>query len=126
MIDLTRYSFSAQPSSAAFARTEGMTSRWMNCVRAVSTEGFGRLKYYREIRGRLDTDRQFSPYFEQESDELPEFYRSMVRKDLGTLWDWLPAGAMEPRSVQLLEVRAERHQIGPRSAQSCRAGLKAR
>jgi hypothetical protein len=62
-------------------------------VRAVSTEGFGRLKYYKEIRARLDTDRQFSPYFEQEADELPAFYTDMVRRDLGTLWDRLPTGS---------------------------------
>lgn len=51
-----------------------MTSRWLNFVRAVSTEGYGRLKYYKGIRLRLDTDEQFPPYFEHESDELPEFY----------------------------------------------------
>jgi hypothetical protein len=63
-------------------------------VRAVSTEGFGRARYYREIRDRLDTDPQFSPYFEQESAVLPEFYRNIVRQDLGPLMEWLPKGAL--------------------------------
>jgi hypothetical protein len=94
VIGLTRYSFSAPAIFKRFRATEGMTSRWLNVVRAVSTEGWGRLKYYKEVRGRLDTDRQFSPYFEQESDQLPEFYRGMLCKDLGTLLEWLPAGAM--------------------------------
>ena len=66
----------------------------MNLVRAVSTEGFGRLRYYREIRRRLDADRQFSPYFEQESAELPTFYTDLARRDLGLLWRWLPEGAL--------------------------------
>ena len=95
VIGLTRYSFSARSIFQRFRATEGMTSRWLNVVRAVSTEGWGRLKYYKEVRGRLDSDRQFSPYFEQESGQLPDFYREMIRKDLGTLLDWLPAGAME-------------------------------
>ncbi len=94
LIGLTRYSFSARAIGRRFLATQGMTSRWMNLLRAVSTEGFGRLKFYREIRARLDTDPRFSPYFEQESDELPEFYVNMVRKDLGQLWEWLPEGGL--------------------------------
>jgi hypothetical protein len=94
VIDLTRYSFSARTIVRRFRATQGTTSRWLNFVRAVSTEGFGRLNYYKEIRARLDTDRQFSPYFEQQSDELPEFYSDMVRADLGALWGWLPAGGL--------------------------------
>jgi len=46
----------------------------MNLVRAVfDGEGFGRARYHREIRDRLDTDPQFLPYFEQESSVLPQF-----------------------------------------------------
>ena len=67
----------------------------MNLLRAVSTEGFGRLRYYREIRRRLDADRQFRPYFDQEAAELPGFYVDLVRRDLGPLWRWLPEGALE-------------------------------
>jgi hypothetical protein len=66
----------------------------MNLVRAVSTEGFGRLKYHREVRKRLDEDRQLLLYFEQETTELPEFYLDLVRQDLGPLWEWLPKGAL--------------------------------
>jgi hypothetical protein len=95
VIDLTRYSFNARNIVRRFRATEGMTSKWLNFVRAVSTEGWGRLKYYSEIRARLDTDPQFSPYFEQESDELPEFYTGLIRKDLGELWGSLPAGGLK-------------------------------
>jgi hypothetical protein len=66
----------------------------MNLVRAVSTEGFGRLKYHRAIRKRLDQDRQFLLYFEQETTELPRFYVNLAREDLGPLWEWLPEGAL--------------------------------
>ena len=94
IIDLTDYSFSARAIYRRFLATQGVTSRWMNLVRAVSTEGFGRGRYYREIRGRLDTDPQFQPYFEQESSVLPGFYENVVRRDLGPLMEWLPAGAL--------------------------------
>jgi hypothetical protein len=67
----------------------------MNLVRAISTEGFGRFGYYKEIRRRLDNDPQFLPYFEQETNKLPRFYGDLVRKDLGPLWEWLPEGALD-------------------------------
>ena len=94
VVDLTRYSFSARAISRRLFATEGWNSRWMNLVRAVSTEGFGRVAYHTEIRKRLDTDPQFLPYFEQQTGELPEFYIDMVRNELGLLWEWLPAGAL--------------------------------
>jgi hypothetical protein len=66
----------------------------MNVVRAVSSEGFGRLARYAELRRRLDSDRHVQRYFEQETTELPAFYIDQVRKDLGRLWEWLPADAL--------------------------------
>jgi len=94
IIDLTQYSFSTRAIFRRFLATQGVTARWMNLVRAVSTEGFGRARYYREIRHRLDTDPQFPPYFEQESSVLPQFYKNIVRQDLGPLMEWLPEGAL--------------------------------
>jgi hypothetical protein len=35
------------------------------------------------------------PYFEQQTTRLPRFYTELVRKELGPLWHWLPASAME-------------------------------
>ena len=66
----------------------------MNVVRAVSSEGFGRIKYYKSIRRRLDTDGSLRRYLEQESDELPAFFVDRVRHELGDLYQWLPAGAL--------------------------------
>jgi hypothetical protein len=94
VVDLTRYSFSWRAIGRRFRATGDMTARWMNLVRAVSSEGFGRLKYHKEIRTRLDTDPQFERFFEQETAELPDFYTSMARRDLGWLWHWLPQGGL--------------------------------
>jgi hypothetical protein len=111
VIDLTRYSFSLRAIGRRFRATQGMTSRWLNLLRAVSTEGFGRLKYYQEIRNRLDTDPQFSPYFERESDELPMFYSDMVRKDLGPLWGSLPVGGLDHDPYEYLKSEASATQL---------------
>jgi hypothetical protein len=66
----------------------------MNLLQAVSTAGFGRLRYYRGIRRRLQTHWPFRSYFEQETTELPRFYVDVVRRDLGPLWSWLPQRAL--------------------------------
>jgi hypothetical protein len=95
VVDLVRYSFSWKAIYRRFRSTSGFVPRWMNLVRAISSEGFGRLKYYREIRRRLDDDPQFLPYFQQESAELPRFYTDLMRKEMGPLWDLLPAGALK-------------------------------
>jgi len=94
VIDLTSHTYSWRAIINRSRATRGMIPRWMNVVRAVSSEGFGRIRYHNEVRRRLDTDRQFRRYFEQETTELPPFYAEMVRKDLGPLWEWLPEGAM--------------------------------
>jgi hypothetical protein len=95
VIDLTRYSFSWKAIARRFRAARGLTPRGMNVMRAISTEGFGRLRYHAGIRRRLDEDPQFLPYFEQETTELPKFYLDLVRKDLGHLWEWLPEGALD-------------------------------
>jgi len=94
VIGLTAYTFSWRAIINRFRATRTMIPRWMNVVRAVSSEGFGRLAYYEELRRRLDSDRHVRRYFAQETIELPAFYVDQVRKDLGPLWEWLPADAL--------------------------------
>jgi hypothetical protein len=103
VIRLTEYSFSLSAVSRRFMNTPGVISRGMNLVRAISTEGWGRLRYYRTIRGKLETDRQFRSYFERETTELPQFYLDIVRTDLGPLWEWLPEGSLHHDSYAYLK-----------------------
>ena len=93
LIDLSKYSFSWRAIYRRLKATKAAIPRWMNVLRAVSSEGFGRIRYYEEIRNRLRHDPQFLPYFEQETTELPKFYVDRIRNDLGPLWEWFPKGA---------------------------------
>ena len=106
VIDLTRYSFSKKAIARRFAATPGGLPKFMNFVRAVSTEGYGRLAYYKEIRKRLDTDPQFAPYFERKSTELPQFYVDLAKKELGSLWQWLPEGGLHHDPLAYLKVES--------------------
>ncbi len=95
VIALTRYTFSGRAIVNRFRATRATVPRWLNLVRAVSSEGFGRIKHYTEVRRRLDADTHVRRYFNQETSELPAFYSDRVREDLGPLWKWLPAGALD-------------------------------
>jgi hypothetical protein len=69
--------------------------RWLNVVRAVSSEGYGRTRYHRHIHYLLQNDAAFRSFFEQETDVVPQFYIDRIRKDLGPIWASLPEGALQ-------------------------------
>ncbi|MCZ6679615.1 MAG: radical SAM protein [Candidatus Poribacteria bacterium] len=94
VVDVTRHTVSWGAILNRYRAIQAPLPRWINVLRAMSSEGFGRVKYHNEIRRRLDTDRQLRDYLEQETTELPQFYVDQVRKDLGPLWEWLPKGAL--------------------------------
>jgi hypothetical protein len=89
-----------------FVNSHGTAPKWMNLMRAVSSEGWGRLKFYRKVRENLLHDRSFRQYFEGESSQLPEFYTKKIRSDLGRWWQWLPQGALAHNAYAYLDKTA--------------------
>jgi hypothetical protein len=67
----------------------------MNVVRAMSSEGFGRIKYHTMLRKRMDTDKELRSFFDGETTKIPQFYVDRIKQELGPLFDELPAGAIE-------------------------------
>ena len=92
VIDLIKHNVSWQSLFNSYKAIPHFTARWMNIIRVLPW--FEQLKYYREIRRRLDEDPQFRSFFEGETTEIPEFYVERIRKSLGPLWEWLPEGAV--------------------------------
>jgi len=103
VIDLTKYAFSLKAIYRRFTHTHGFTSKWMNVMRAISSEGWGRLKFYRQVRQNLIQDRSFRQYFEGESQQLPAFYYNIIKADLGVWWQWLPATALSHNAYAYLQ-----------------------
>jgi len=95
LIDLCRYSFSYRAIYRRFRSNREWIPSWMNVVRAISSEGFGRTRYHTEIRRRLDSDPEFNPFFNQETSVVPRFYTERIRRQLGDHWEWLPSGAID-------------------------------
>jgi hypothetical protein len=94
VIGLRKHSFSWRAVARRFEANRGTIPRWMNAVRALSSEGAGRIRYDSTIRSLLDSDTSLRRFFDGETTALPRFYTEQVRKDLGFLWDSLPEGAL--------------------------------
>lgn len=94
VIDLRRHSFSWRTVGRRLAANRGPTTRGLNLVRAMSSEGQGRIRYDMRIRHLLGTDKGVRDFLEAGSRVLPPFFRDQVRRDLGFLWEWLPEGAL--------------------------------
>jgi hypothetical protein len=107
VIDLTRYSFSRRSILKRAFATRTFIPKWLNVIRAISSEGYGRIEYYSEIRRRLHADPQFRPFFERQTSAIPQFYVDRVQKDLGPLWHWLPEGALQHDPNAYLNSRIE-------------------
>lgn len=106
LVDLTRYSFTWKMIGRRFAATPAAIPRWMNFVRAVSSEGFGRIKYHTMLRGLLDTDKDVRAFMEGETTELPGFYQARIKRDLGPLYPWLPEGSIMHDQLAYLKAEA--------------------
>jgi hypothetical protein len=94
VVDLSRYSFSWRAIRRRLGATEGAIPKWMNVVRAMSSEGWGRIEYHTTIRRLLDQDADVRRFMEGETDRLPAFYARRIEHDLGPLYAHLPAGGM--------------------------------
>ncbi|MCK5371967.1 MAG: hypothetical protein KAQ62_25575 [Cyclobacteriaceae bacterium] len=94
IIDLYEYSFSWKAILKRLAANNNATAKWLNFVRAISREGFGRIKYLKTIRYNLINDNSFRDYFEGNTTKLPQFYHTIIKKELGYMYKWLPKGAI--------------------------------
>ena len=117
LIDVTEYSYSPRLIFRRFMANGGTIPRWLNVVRGLSSERFGRVAYFTEIRKRLDTDRPLRRFFEQDSDEIPQYFVERIRRDLGHFAEWLPKGAIihDPNAYLMSEDTTSPTESIPRS-----------
>jgi hypothetical protein len=106
VIDLRKHTFSWQALARRYRANQGGLSRSLNVVRALSTEGRGRIRYDTTVRRLLDHDASVRRFFESETDVLPAFYADQVRRDLGPFWDALPPGALRHDPNAYLKAQA--------------------
>jgi len=122
LIDVTRYSFSWRAIARRIPATATAIPKWMNVVRAMSSEGWGRIDYHTKIRKLIDTDRSVRAYLDGETTVLPEFYHNRIRQDLGPMYQYLPEGAIYHDPTAYLGSVAEEPALAPVALRSRRAG----
>lgn len=106
IVDLRRHTFSWNAIGKRVAANDGFLTRSLNFVRAVSSEGFGRIRYDQTVRGLLDSDAGVRKFFDGETNTVPAFYAGQMQRDLGPLWGALPQGAMEHDQNAYLKAHA--------------------
>lgn len=94
LIRVTRHSFSLKAIARRVPATATAIPKWMNVVRAMSSEGWGRIEYHTTIRRQLDRDHSVRRYLDGETNALPAFYHNRIKRDLGPLYRYLPEGAL--------------------------------
>lgn len=94
VIDLVGYTFSKKAIYRRFRANKMAIPKWMNVVRAISSEGHGRWKYHRTFRRRLQEDKPFRSFMDGETETIPDFFVNRIKKELGSDWHWLPEGAL--------------------------------
>ncbi len=115
VVQVSRHSFSWRAIARRIPATATAIPKWMNFVRAVSSEGFGRIRYHTMMRRLLDTDRSVRDFFEGETTDLPEFYRQRIEKELGPLYQHLPEGALMHDPTAYLKSSEEQEPVQLRS-----------
>ncbi|HEX2451410.1 MAG TPA: hypothetical protein VHJ69_09715 [Gemmatimonadales bacterium] len=106
LVDLSRYSFSWRAIRRRLTANREAIPRWMNVVRAVSSEGFGRIKYHTRIRTLLDSDPAIRAFMDGDSADIPDFYVRRIRNELGPLWEHLPDGGLDHDPLAYLKAEA--------------------
>jgi hypothetical protein len=92
---LSEHSFSPRAIWRRWWSTRQFAGRAVNFIRAVSSEGQGRIRHYERVRQAIDKDASVRRYLEQETDVLPQFYIDKIRADLGEpVWRLLPKEAI--------------------------------
>ena len=107
LINLIEYTFSRPAVYNRYKAIKPTFWRWMNVLRGRSDQGIGRVRYYTDLRNRLETDRELRDFSEYETTTLPQYFVQRIRRDLGPMWEWLPAGALEHNPNAYLETESE-------------------
>ncbi len=105
VLDLTEYSNTGRALARRFAASRGMP-RWIHLLSSVSTEGRGRIRYFRALCRLLDADPAVRGFMDGETAVLPAFYQGRLRAELGPYWELLPDGALEHDPLAYLKSTA--------------------
>ncbi len=103
--DVTRHALGPGGTWRRLAANGLGTAGLFNLFRGATT---GRPKYQAAMARMLREDRGMRAYFEGDTRAIPPFFEARIRRDLGTLWNALPAGSFEHDPYAYLNGEVER------------------
>lgn len=115
LIRIHETSFSKKAIFRRFNANRGPFTKAMNVLRAISGEGWVKIKYYKNFLDKVENDKPFRDFLEQETTEIPSFFTDRIRSTLGPLSEWLPdeAIAHDPYAYQKSEKEPRVVQVEP-------------
>ena len=90
--DVTRHALGARGTWRRLLANRPGAAGLFNLFRGATT---GRPRYQAEMARMLRGNSDLRAYFEGESAVMPDFFRARIKRDLGPLWEALPAGALD-------------------------------
>ncbi len=110
---LQQHAFSWPQIGRRAKAARGFKSRFFNTARAVSS---ARPRKHGTMAELLATDPGFRAFFDGETTKIPDYFTDIIRRDLGPMWDHLPAGALDhdPNAyLKTTEARAKKTGVEP-------------
>jgi hypothetical protein len=89
-IDLLEYSFSPKAMYRRFCANHMLAPKWITLLLSLTIGGQGKIRYLSSLIDNLNKDPDFQSFVRKESIHVPGFMIEIVKRDLGTLWQWLP------------------------------------
>ncbi len=106
---LTEAAFSWAQIGRRFKAAPGIKSRFFNTARAISS---GRPRKHGKMGEMMTSDASFRRFFDGESTVVPDYFVDIVRRDLGPMWQHLPAGALDHDANAYLKATEAREKAG--------------
>jgi len=89
-IDLLEYSFSPKAMYRRFCANHMLAPKWITLLLSLTIGGQGKIRYLSSLINNLNKDPDFQSFVRKERIHVPGFMIEIVKRDLGTLWQWLP------------------------------------
>jgi hypothetical protein len=94
LLDVERFAYSWPQMARRFAHNRGAVPKWVNVLRGLSSERWGRVAHHAHIRHLLGTASDVARFHDGATDGVPRYYIDRIRRDLGPLWSALPEGGV--------------------------------
>lgn len=93
-LDVLKHCFSLRAMSRRFHANPLAVPRWVTLLLSLTIGGQGKIRSLTRMLEQLRREPEFRSLVTRASNRVPAFMVDQVRRDLGPLWDWLPAKSL--------------------------------